>query len=144
MKSVIPHEHIDARLLLRLGAFALIGLIMFGFVGYDVLLGELPLWMAVLGFILGLGVGYILGRILKVTWHETKQKAVMQMDIVGFIAIGVYVAFRFGENWVFGQFLSGVELSSLSLAVLSGLLFGRLFGLRISILKIVAENRPQQ
>lgn len=140
IETVIPHQHIDKRLLFRLSIFLLIALVICGIVIRDVYVGDLIWWMALIGVLVGIGLGYILGRVLTVKWHETKQKAVMEMDIVGFIAIGVYIAFRLGENWLLGFWLSGVALSTLSLAVLGGALLGRFLGLRISILKLVEEN----
>jgi hypothetical protein len=75
-----------------------------------------------------------------VKWHETKQKAVLEMDVVSFVALGIYIAFRYGGNFVLGEWLTGAALSTLSLSILAGALLGRFLGLRISILKLVEKN----
>ena len=140
MTGIIPHQHMDRKLVFRLSIFLLIALIILGIVVYDVAIGYLAWWMAALSFLAGTAAGYVLGRILTVRWHETEQKAVMEMDVAGFVAIGIYIGLRFGENWLFGYFLSGTALSTLSLAFLAGALFGRFLGLRKSVVKVVREN----
>lgn len=137
---LIPHQHIDTKLLFRLGIFLVIALAIIGIVITDILAGDLSWWLAVAGFIVGTGIGYLLGRMLTVRWHETKQKAVMEMDIAGFVALGLYLLFRYGGNFVLSEWLTGAALSTLSLAILAGALLGRFLGLRISILKLVEEN----
>lgn len=137
---LIPHQHIDKRLLLRLGIFLVIALVILGIVVRDVWIGDLVWWLAALGFLVGTLIGYVLGRMLTVRWHETKQKAVMHMDVAGFVAIGLYVALRFGGNFILSEWLTGVALSTLSLAILAGALLGRFLGLRISVVKLVEEN----
>lgn len=139
-QPLIPHKHIDRRLLFRLGIFLVIALAILGIVVRDVIAGDLSVWLAILGFVIGSGIGYVLGRMLTVRWHETKQKAVTEMDIAGFIALGIYIAFRLGENWLLEHWLSGVALSTLSLAVLGGALLGRFLGLRTSVVKLIEEN----
>lgn len=139
-QPLIPHQHIDGKLLFRLGVFLVIALVMVGIVVTDVVNEELSWWLALAGFIVGTGIGYILGRMLTVKWHETKQKAVIEMDIVGFVAIGLYVAFRFGGTFVLSEWLTGAALSTLSLAILAGALLGRFLGLRISVLRLIEKQ----
>lgn len=139
-QPLIPHQHIDRKLLFRLGIFLVIALAILGIVISDIVRGDLSWWLALIGFLIGTGVGYFLGRILTVKWHETKQKAVLEMDVVSFVALGIYIAFRYGGNFVLGEWLTGAALSTLSLAILAGALLGRFLGLRISILKLVEKN----
>jgi hypothetical protein len=140
MDPLIPHKHIDRKLLIRLLIFLGIATAMAGFVIYDVVKEELSWWLALLGVLIGIAVGYVLGRVLTVKWHEGRRKAVMEMDVVGFVAIGFYILFRFGGNFVLSEWLSGAALSTLSLAILAGALFGRFLGLRTSVAKLIEEN----
>lgn len=140
MEEIIPRKHVDRKLLVRLSIFLGIAVAMVGIVGSDVVHGDLSWQFAGFGFLSGGVIGYILGRILTVRWHETKRKAFMEMDITGFIAIGVYIALRLSEDYVLGEWFTGAALSTLSLAVLAGALFGRFLGLRVSIAKLIEEN----
>lgn len=133
-------KHADRGLRARLIIFLVIALAIFVIVVRDVAAGDLSWALAVIGIVIGLGIGYLLGRILTVRWHETKQRAVMEMDVAGFIAIILYVALRLAENWLFGHWLTGAALSTLSLAFLAGVLFGRFLGLNVSVRKVIAEN----
>ncbi len=140
MDALIPHKHVDRKLLIRLSIFLGIALAMIGIVVSDVVRGDLSWWFALLGVLGGGVIGYVLGRILTVKWHEGKRQAVMQMDVVGFAAIGIYIGLRIGENYVLGEWFAGAALSTLSLATLAGLLLGRFLGLRMSIEKLIEEN----
>ena len=145
MPTLFSHEQVDRRLRFRLGLFLLIGIVILGIIVRDVLIGELMWWLAVLGAAAGIIVGTILGRFLTIRWHETKEQAVSEMDIAGGIGIALYIAFEVSRNWLLGHFVSGVALSTLSLAVLGGALVGRYFGMRISINRVLEQqNAPNR
>lgn len=121
--------------------FLAIGIVIIGFVGYDVLMNELTWWLAILAVLIGLGLGYMLGRAGRIRWHETEEKVVSEIDVIGIVAIVLYVLLRIGGAWIFGHFLSGLALSTFTLALLGGALLGRFLGTQHSI-KNVLDQRP--
>ena len=137
---IIPRRHVDRTLFVRLVIFFAIAVVMTSLVFHDVLASELPLWVALVGFLGGLAIGYILSHMFKVTWNRRKKKAVMTLDVAGVSALLLYFALRFGENAVLGEWFSGEALSTVSLAVFAGALLGRFLGLHISVEKLVEEN----
>jgi O-antigen/teichoic acid export membrane protein len=141
LKNPSRRALVDKRLRFRLAIFLAIGLVILGFVGYDVLRAELSWWLALLAIALGVLAGYGIGRAAQIRWHETEEKVVSQMDVVGIAAILIYVGFRFSSNWLIGHWLTGVALSTFTLAVLGGALVGRFLGIRHSVKRTL--DRPR-
>lgn len=126
---------VDTKLRVQLGIFFLISFILLGVVANDVLHGYAIWWMALIGVAVGLGIGYALGRLVNVRWHDTEEKVITQMDTIGAIALGVYILLAVGRGWLLGHFFTGVALTAITYAVLAGALLGRYLGMRFSIRK---------
>lgn len=124
------------RLRFRLTVFSLIGLVLVGFIVNDIVQRYITWWIALLAMAVGLAIGYGLGRSMKVRYDTEKAEIVAHMDIVGFIAIGIYVLLAIARNVLLGHFLSGNALTAVTLAVLAGALFGRYLGMDYSIRKL--------
>lgn len=132
----------DRKLRIRLTIFALIALILLGFATYDVLRGDLAWWEAVVTLVLGLGIGYLFGRAVKIRWHDEEEKVISQMDLLGGLAIGAYILLAIGRRFVLGEFFTGAALTAITLAAVSGILIGRFLGMRQNIRRALAEERP--
>lgn len=130
-------HRVAGKLRFRLAIFLLIGLAILGFVTADVVRGDLPFLFALGAIALGIGIGYIIGRVANVKWHDTETKVVTQMDAIGFIAILAYIGVRLVGNWLFAHWLSGAALSAFTLALLGGALVGRFLGLMRAISKVL-------
>jgi hypothetical protein len=130
-----PRNFVDKKLRIRLGLFAMIALIILGFIVYDIFTGVLAWWIALLALAFGLAIGYLLGRSMKAKWHESEEKIVLSMDRLAVLALVAYIALALARNWLLGHWLSGPTLSATTLAVLSGALFGRFLGMLRSIQK---------
>ncbi|MEJ0053904.1 MAG: hypothetical protein WDN10_04255 [bacterium] len=128
---------VDRGLRIRLGLFLLISLIILAFIGKDVWQGDIGLPLAGLGLLLGTGIGVLLGRLLTIRWHETRERVVSELDVVGGIGIALYIAAELSRNWIFGHFIHGPALGAFTLALLAGALFGRFLGMRMSIVRVL-------
>jgi hypothetical protein len=63
-----------------------------------------------------------------------------QLDKTGAIFLVVYIGVEVGRNWLFGHWLSGVELSAFGIVFLGGLLLGRFLSMVSAIRKILVEK----
>lgn len=123
MAPVGRHHQVDRKLRIRLGIFVLIALVLLGLAAYDVVRGDLAWWEAVLTLVMGLGIGYLFGRAVKIRWHESEEKVITQMDLLG-------------------EFFTGAVLTAITLAAVSGILIGRFLGMRQNIRRTLSEERP--
>ena len=143
MFAFFSHPSVSRKLRIRLGIFLLISIVIAAIIVRDVVIGDLAWWLAALGIIVGVAAGTPLGRLLTIKWHETEEHAFSEMDIAGGIGIALYIALEVSRNWLLGHWVSGVALSTLSLAFLAGALFGRYLGIRISVSRVLDENLPR-
>ncbi|HVX91440.1 MAG TPA: hypothetical protein VHC20_07575 [Candidatus Paceibacterota bacterium] len=135
-----PDQRVSRRLRARMQIFLAIGAVILAFIAHDVFDRVLPFWLAAVALLIGGALGYVLGRIRTVKRHETTNEIVSEMDLIGGAAIAAYVVFDLSREWIFGHFIQGPALSAFTLAILSGALFGRFFGLRVSINRILASG----
>lgn len=140
MEVIIPRRHMDRALFYRLVFFFAIAAVMTGIVVFDVARGDLPWYVALIGFVAGTGIGYVLSSLFTVSWNKRRRKAVMQMDLIAFGALILYAASRLASEYLLSGWVTGVALSTLSLAFFAGALFGRFFGLHLSVQKLVDEH----
>lgn len=119
-------RHVHARVLSQLAIIGVVSLGLFAAVIYDSLMGQIGAWLALAGFAVGLAIGFAVGRIFKLAWHEDTRKVIMNLDRMSFVLIAVYVAFRIFGNELLSQYLQGAALSALTFSLLSGILLGRL------------------
>ncbi|MDB4991915.1 MAG: hypothetical protein JWL75_160 [Parcubacteria group bacterium] len=92
----------------------------------DAVVGDISVVPILIAMIVGLGVGYLSGRIFGLAWHAETSKVIMTMDKMSIILIVLYIIFRVFSAQILGDYYNGETLSALSFAVLDGLLIGRL------------------
>jgi hypothetical protein len=132
--------HIGSRLRTRLNIFALGGLILLGIIAYDIYTGVMSLLVGIIALIAGLLVGFIYGRLARLRLHETTQQVVMQYDVITYVIIAAYILLSYFRDVLLSDYLSGAALEAVSLALVSGILIGRIFGLNIAILKLLRQK----
>jgi hypothetical protein len=138
---MLTHPSVDRRVRVRMGIFLAIGIVILGIIVRDTLAGELSVPLALLAVVLGIALGYPLGRAARLKWHETEERIISEMDIVGVIAILAYIGVRLGSRWLVGQWLSGTALSTFTLALLGGALLGRYLGTRRTLKRVLDRAR---
>src|ERR1700757_4759442 len=107
--NIMPHhDSLDSRLRTRIYIYLVLSLALVVFSVYEVIIGDITWWIAVLAIIVGVVVGYLYGRTRKVQWNEAGEKMVSKLDRLGWIAIAVYIVFAFGRDWLFSHWFSGV------------------------------------
>ncbi len=132
--------HVHKRVLVQLVIFSLVSLGLLVAVSYDAIAGQIGLGLVATGLVVGLVVGYFVGKIFKLKWHEDTRKVIMSLDRMGFVLIGLYIAFRiFGEQ-LLGHYVAGATLTALTFAFLAGLLFGRLISVWSGVSRILKEQ----
>lgn len=135
-------KHMEGRLSRRLSVFLIITSVLSVIVIFNIFEGRISPLLAGGGFVLGVALGLLAGRIFIIFWHPETEKVVSRLDKVGFVILAFYIALEAGRKWVFGHWLHGAKLNAFGLAILTGLLLGRFLSMAIKIRKIlVAENK---
>lgn len=133
-------HYIHHRILLQLAIIAMAAFVLAGFIVYDALTVDLVFWPIVIAAIVGLLVGYAVGRMFLLTWHQDTNKVIMRMDRLSLLLIALYVAFRIVSSRFLGDYFDGMELTVLSFAALGGILIGRFLSMWRSIRRILREQ----
>jgi hypothetical protein len=132
--------HVHTRVLTQLVIFCLVSIGLLAAVSYDAIAGQIGLGLVLAGLAVGGVVGFFVGKIFKLAWHEDTRKVVMSLDRMSFILIGVYVVFRiFGEQ-LLGHYIQGAVLSAFTFAFLAGLLLGRLVSIWHGVSNILKQQ----
>ncbi|MDR3547777.1 MAG: hypothetical protein P4M11_05855 [Candidatus Pacebacteria bacterium] len=135
-------SYISSRLRSRLIVFLFIAIALIAFAGYDIFIGQIRWWVALISLFVGGLIGFIYGRLVRVHWNEDEEKVATRMDAVGIVLIIFYIAFGYLREWLLGHLFSGIELTDIALALAGGLLIGRFLGMHISLMRILREHRP--
>ena len=133
-------KHIDRKLIFRIRIFYVIGIILTGLMLYEVLEGIIGIELSLVGFLLGLYLGFIATRMFIIHWHEERAKVVSRLDTIGIIIMLFYVAFSASRTWLFGHWIHGSVLTAFTYSILAGIMIGRIVGMRLKIKNILSEQ----
>jgi len=133
-------KHIDRKLIFRIRIFYVIGIILTGLMLYEVLEGIIGIELSLVGFLLGLFLGFIATRMFIIHWHEERAKVVSRLDTIGIIIMLFYVAFSASRTWLFGHWIHGSVLTAFTYSILAGIMIGRIVGMRLKIKNILSEQ----
>jgi len=132
---------IHRALIIRVGILFVISIIIAGIVWFNVWVRDVSvintLSLQAVGFILGL---YVFSRMNIVNWNE-KDEIVQagKMDTLGYITIVLYIVFEIGLRTLFNDFYP-LGATVLIVAVISGTLIGRTFGIIMDIHRVFKLN----
>lgn len=136
----IAGKYIERKLIVRLVIFAIVSVVLLGVVISDVISGKLNVFYGSGGLLLGLGIGFLAGRMFNIFWHPESEKVVSRLDAMGIIILALYILMEVKRKWIFGHWMDGPVLVAFSFAVLTGLIFGRFLSMILKIRKILLEK----
>lgn len=135
------HKHIDRRLLIQLRLFMIISIVLLGVVGYDMVIGILSPWLALLGLLIGFGGGILAGRMLTIFWHEDDAKVVSRLDKTGLWILAVYIAFSVSRKYIAGIWIHGPALLAFTFATVAGVMAGRFIFMNLHVRKVLEAQK---
>jgi MFS family permease len=133
-------KYVSKRLQRRIMLFLGISAVLIAFVLYDLVTGQAPAWMLLAGFFVGLGIGYLYGRLARLRWHADEETIVRHNDVLGYVLIAGYMAVSYEREVLLHDYLSGAALIAVSLAVGSGVLIGRFLGMQFIMLRMIRKR----
>ncbi|MGZ7158908.1 MAG: hypothetical protein ACXVHR_00350 [Methanobacterium sp.] len=106
-------------------------------VAFEVITSSFSIQLAILGILLGLGIGIIIGRIYRLSWDEETSNVIGQVDKIGAIILVLYLIFIFTRAYFLGYWIHGAPLFALILSLTAGTMFGRVMSTRHGVKKIL-------
>lgn len=133
-------QHIDKKLTFRLRIYFLISLILIGVTIYEIVSGVVPVLFALIGIGIGIFLGIITARMFHLSWSHDAKKIVSQLDIFGGVILVLYIIFAIFRSRLIGYFIHGTAIGGVSMAIVTGIMIGRVLGTRGRIIQILKEQ----
>lgn len=124
----------------RIRIFLVLSGVMFAVVVRDIVVGELSLPIALASVALGGVVGFFSSRIFHLSWHDDGKKVVGRIDTLGWVVLGLYVAFEIARSTLLTDFFPTFPATAITFAFVASALITRVLGLRGRILRILKEE----
>jgi hypothetical protein len=99
------------------------------------------LLLAILGIAIGLIVGFIVGKMYIIKWHEETEKVIISMDRTSIFIIILYIVFRVFEKPLFSPYINSAMLGAFTFTVLAGIMVGRFISMREKTKKVLKEQQ---
>jgi hypothetical protein len=95
---------------------------------------------SIIGLCVGIGLGFIVARMVKITWDEQIEQVIGTFDAVGIVILILYILFEINREKIVAHFVGDASILAVSFAVLAGIMYGRVLGIRGKIKKVFTEQ----
>jgi hypothetical protein len=133
-------DSVSPKLHKKLLLYILIFLIGAGIVIFDIFTKREPLSYPLSGFIIGVLIGLITGRMYQIQWDDKTQQVITHIDLFGGIIFLIYMIFTLYKQDLIQLFTFGAAVTTTSIAVLAGVMLGRLLGIRKYVRKAISKH----
>jgi hypothetical protein len=143
VRTLREEGKLHKKLISRLRILFVISLLLAGIVVFNIVArGANPLiaaFLAALGILLGF---FVFSRMSAVHWNEEEKVVqISKMDILGYVTLGLYIAFEIGFRTFLSDFFP-IATTAYLLAGIFGTLFGRVMGMVTEIHKVYRFEHP--
>ncbi len=141
MNSVMPSSpHLHKRLRRQLFLYGLLAFAFCCFATYHTVAEDIPIIFALSGFLIGGIAGIIFSRMLHISWDKDAGKVIGRFDAVGFALLTAYIIFEVYRTRLVALFVNGPAVLVTSLALLAGIMVGRVIGIRGKVREVLQEQ----
>ncbi len=143
-KTPIPKEILKKqthpKLQVVLWVYFLIAIIFLGLAIWHVFWDDVRGWLIFGPLALGLIIGAIISRIAKISWDLQTRQVISKIDILGLGVLLAYLIFCWWRQRLIAQFVHGPEITTVTFSLLSGIMYGRMLGVRGKIKKVIRKK----
>jgi uncharacterized membrane protein len=137
-------RHIKAnaskRLRTNLRLLSVVCLVLIFVTGYNVVVTQAVFWQVMLAIIIGLTAGIISTRMYKITWSRHEAQVIGRMDGYGAAVLVLFIVFELNRNAIAQLFVSGEQIGTIALVLMTSALYGRILGTGRTILKVLNQQ----
>lgn len=134
-------HHIDKRLRFRLRLYFIIAAVLIVIMLFNFARGALRFDFGIISLLIGIGIGILASRMYHISWNHDAQKVVSRLDMFGIGILVLYAVFELSREKIVGFFTHNLEVGAVGLALLAGIMFGRVIGTRGKILEVLKEQK---
>jgi succinate dehydrogenase hydrophobic anchor subunit len=132
--------YVHQRLWLRLLIYFFLLSVITGVAGLEIWRSKVGVIWPIVGLTLGVLGGVLFSRIYKIYWDKRAGQVIAKLDAYGAGVLVLYILFELNRDKIVGYFVHGPAVAATSLAVLAGLIFGRVLGMRRKIGDLIEQN----
>lgn len=133
-------DKIHKRLRIRLMIYFVLAVVILGISIFHIIRDQASFIFCIIGFMAGLGIGILATRMFKISWDTNATQVISRFDAIGIVILILYILFEINREKIVEHFISGPSVIAVSFAVLSGLMCGRVLGIRGKISSIFREQ----
>lgn len=130
-------KHLDKKLRFRLRIYFAVSIILLGVVVFEILTGRVSLYLAPIGLVIGVAVGVAAARMFLLSWDKDAKRVISRLDALGIIILVLYILSAIFRGKIIGDFVPRYYVSGTGLAIVAGIMIGRVFGTGHKIVKIL-------
>jgi hypothetical protein len=117
-----------------------ISVVLSAIVCYEILTGRVSLLLAVFGLLIGTIIGVYTARMYLFSWDKDARKVISRLDLLGIGILILYILASIFRSRIIGYFVQPSYVTGMSIAVVTGLMIGRIVGTGQKITKILKEQ----
>ncbi len=133
-------KHLHNKVILNLRIFMVISVVLSAIVCYEILTGRVSLLLAVFGLLFGTIIGVYTARMYLFSWDKDARKVISRLDLLGIGILILYILASIFRSRIIGYFVQPSYVTGMSIAVVTGLMIGRIVGTGQKITKILKEQ----
>lgn len=136
----LAKKHVDKKLIQRLLMYFIMSLAILGFVIYEIVISSIYRWIAGIAIIIWFWLGLLTHRMFLIYRHEDDQKVLSRVDRLWGTILIIYILFSIFRKQIIGYFFHGPAILAVTMALVFGLMLGRVIGMRNKIIKILKKQ----
>lgn len=134
-------KHIDKKLQRSLRIYFIISLILIGVISFEIITGVVKIEFALIGIAIGVFLGFFTARMYHISWDHDAKQIVSKLDKFGGIILVLYIILAFSRKIIISYFIHGPAVGGVSIAIVTGIMVGRVLGTRGKIIQILKEQQ---
>jgi hypothetical protein len=117
-----------------------ISVVLSAIVVYEVFTNRVSPLLAALGLMIGITVGVFTARMYLFSWDKDARQVISRLDLLGIGILILYILASIFRTRIIGYFVQPSYVTGMSIAVVTGLMIGRILGTGQKITKILKEQ----